>query len=84
MQHKTNIIKLAVDAAGGREPVAAHFGISAWTVDYWVRYRRVPSHSVRKLCALGGNIVTPDHLLEFIENNATGTSESKALESEGA
>lgn len=69
MQHKANTIKLAVDAAGGRVPVAESFGISAWTVDYWVRHRIVPPQYIRRLADLGGNIVTVERLLEFIEQS---------------
>ena len=74
MKHKPDIIKLAVEAAGGRAKVADAIGVSAWTVSYWSRSRRMPSRYVRQLSELGGNYITVDELLAYIEAHAPETA----------
>jgi DNA-binding transcriptional regulator YdaS (Cro superfamily) len=69
MQHNPDIIKLAVEAAGGRRKLAAVLGVSPWAITGWQRTRRMPADKIRRLCEAGG-VFTPDHILEYIERNA--------------
>lgn len=66
MQHKPNIIKVAVEAAGGRSKVAKAFGVSNFSITHWQTTNRMPPQHIRKLCEMGG-IITPDQLLAYIE-----------------
>lgn len=65
-QKASNIIRLAVLAAGGDNAVATEFGISRWSVRDWIRRSRVPSEKIRRLCDMGG-VFTPDQVLAQIE-----------------
>jgi hypothetical protein len=67
MNHKPNLIKVAVEAAGGRTVAAERLGVDRWTITNWQRGGRVPSQHIRALCALGENIITPEALLAYIE-----------------
>lgn len=75
MQHKQNLIKLAVQAAGGRHTVAARMGVGHQTVAKWWQAHRVPSTYILRLCAMGGNIITPEQLLAYIEEHASAAAE---------
>lgn len=69
MQHTPNIIKVAVEAAGGRNKIAAHFGISPWTVTCWTRKHSLPAKYIVRLCELGGNVISPTTVIEYIEKH---------------
>ena len=70
MQHKTNLIKVAIYAAGGREKVGKALNVHPVTVTHWTRRRTVPTDKLRALCALSGNVITPEQLITFIEDSA--------------
>ena len=69
MQHTTDLIKVAVEAAGGRIKAAQALGVSPWTVTGWQRTRRMPADKIRPLCSLGG-VLTPEQILAYIEKCA--------------
>lgn len=71
MQHKPNIIKVAVEAAGGRSRVAKAFGVSNFTITNWQTTNRMPPEKIRPLCEMGG-IITPEQVLAYIEKCAAG------------
>lgn len=66
MQHKPDIIRVAVTAAGGTQRVADHFGVRYQTVVAWWRRRRIPVHFIAPLCDLGRNVVTADSLVRYM------------------
>lgn len=70
MNHKPNLIKVAIEAAGGRMVVAKAFGLEERTPTRWQRVNTVPVHFIRQLCAMGDNIITPERLLAYIDENA--------------
>lgn len=78
MSHKPNLIKVAVEAAGGRTVVAAALGIDTWTVTNWQRIARVPAQHIRVICAMGDNIITPERLLAYIEEHGSPAKAEKA------
>lgn len=65
--NKVNMIRLAVQAAGGRVEVCKALEISQFTVGEWQRKGKVPPHLIRPLCSLGGNVVSVDQVLAYIE-----------------
>jgi DNA-binding transcriptional regulator YdaS (Cro superfamily) len=70
MKHqKPDIIKIAVQAAGGRNVCAERLGVSPWSISNWQAKRSMPANLIRPLCALGG-VVTYEQLLDYIEANA--------------
>lgn len=69
MEHKPNIIKVAVEAAGGRTRAAEQLGVDRWSITHWQREGRVPPQHIRALCALGENIITPEAMLAYIEQS---------------
>lgn len=71
MQHQPNLIKVAVEAAGGRSQVAKAWNLSPWTITGWQREGRMPVEKIRPLCALGGGVVTPEQLLAYMEQRTT-------------
>lgn len=77
MQHKPNLIKLAVSAARGRMVVSQALGVSPWAVTWWARSGHVPTEHVRPLCALGNNAIGVDQLLAYIEERARQAAEEK-------
>lgn len=66
-----DMIKLAVEAAGGRSQVAQALGVDVWTVTNWQRSRRVPPAHIRRLCTMGANVITADQLLAYMEQHTT-------------
>jgi hypothetical protein len=76
MNHQPNLIKLAITAAGGRERVAQHFGLTTWGVGNWIRSHRMPASNIRPLCDLGQNIIKPEQVLAYIERMATAEKEA--------
>lgn len=70
MTHKPNMIKLAIQAAGGSKRVAAEFGISARGVSQWSESSTVPSRRITRLCELGENVIRPEQILTYIEQVA--------------
>lgn len=70
MSTTPNIIALAVRAAGGRHAVAQAFGdVTAYAITGWARTKRMPAAKVRRLCELGGNAITTEQVLQFIEDS---------------
>lgn len=65
-QNAPNYIKLAIQAAGGRKPVAEMFGVSTWTVTHWTRCGWLPAVHIRRLCEAGG-VISADQILGQIE-----------------
>ncbi len=78
MNYKPNLIKVAVEAAGGRTVVSRAFGMDVWSITNWQRTNRVPAHHIRQLCAMGDNIITPERLLAYIEEHAAARGEQAA------
>lgn len=81
-QHTPNVLRLAVQAAGGVERVGELFGISYQAVSKRIRERSWPAHQIRPLCAAGGGIITPDKVLDFLEEAAAaqhGRAEAEAV-----
>lgn len=78
MQHKPNMIKLAITAAGGRERVANEFGRSAWGVGHWTKTDRMPVEFVQPLANLGGNVVSAEQLLTYMREQAQEKAAEKA------
>ncbi len=73
MEHKPDLIKVAVEAAGGRLVVSERLGVSPFTVSYWQRRKFMPPELIRPLCTAGGGIVTPEQVLAYIEENSERT-----------
>ncbi len=67
-----DILRVAVAAAGGTTAVAEAFGMSQSGVSTRIAQGKWPSAEVRKLCELGGNIISVDKLLEYLEQVAAG------------
>jgi len=57
-----NIVRIAIDKAGGFAGVAREFGISYAAVRKWADQKRVPSERIIRVCQLGRNAVTPHQL----------------------
>ena len=70
MKHQTpDMIKIAVQAAGGRSICAERLNVSPWAITYWQNKRTVPANLIRPLCDLGG-VVSYEQLLGYIEAHA--------------
>lgn len=57
-----DIIKKAIDEAGGVDAVAKCFGLSDRAVRKWWQVGRVPDEHVPELCRMGGFSVRPKDL----------------------
>ena len=66
------VVRAAVGAAGGVSKVASGFGLSAAAVSGWLDRARVPVEKITRLCAMGGNAIRPEQILEAIERDALG------------
>ena len=66
MQTRPDLLKIAIVAAGGRKAVAARLGITASAVDDWRTRGLIPERHRQTVCAMGGNIVTPEALAAFL------------------
>lgn len=82
MNQKPNLIKLAVIAAGGREHVADTFQTNPMTVTNWQRRGVWPVEWVRRLCAMGENVISVDALLAYIEEAKVSATAKRRAEVE--
>mgnify|MGYP003564831274 CR=1 FL=1 len=64
----TNIIQLAVMAAGGNEAVAAKFGISVFAVRAWGWRHSMPAKHITALCELAkpAAVIKPEAILGYM------------------
>lgn len=66
---KPSLIKVAIEAVGGRSAAAALLGVSPWSITNWQRTGYVPPEYIRRLCEAGG-VIAVEQLLRFIEEQA--------------
>ncbi len=60
----------AVEAAGGMVQVAAKMNMeSTQGVMGWYRRRSIPAHRINQLCAMTGGKVTPQQILDELEES---------------
>ncbi len=74
----TNLIKLAIVAAGGNSVVSERFGVSGSTVSCWHKRGNLPIDHVRDLCAMGGNFIRPEKLLVFMADRKAAIRKAEA------
>lgn len=84
MKPKPNIIKVAIEAAGGNHVVAAHFGISRPAVHYWIKTNRVPAKYINELARLGEHLISTERILDYIHEHGRRRFPSELAESEAA
>ncbi len=65
-----NLLKLAIQAAGGPNIVASRFGMHTNTIYKLTNRRTWPAHLLRPLVDAGQNVITLDQLLTSIEEFA--------------
>jgi hypothetical protein len=71
MTKRPNAMKLAVTAAGGRQPVADHFNVTVHAVARWIQLpSAIPARNIRELAALTNGLVSVETLLDCIESDA--------------
>lgn len=64
--HQPDMLKLAVEAAGGPAKVAEHFNVTPAAISGNIRRRRWKAKKIKELCELGGNVITVDQVVDFI------------------
>ncbi len=74
--YEPDILRVAVTAAGGTNAVAAAFGLSAGGVSTRVAKKFWPAADLRRLCEMGGNIITVERLLDYLEQAQASTEAS--------
>lgn len=76
----TNIIQLAVMAAGGPEPVAEHLGISVYAVRAWGWRHSMPSKYIATLCKLASPaaIIKPEAIVGYIHSQRMAKARAMA------
>lgn len=84
MQHPVNIIKQAIEAAGGRRKVSQTFGVVYWAVCQWENKGRVDAHYILPLCRMGQFKVEPMQILHYMEQVAEAKKSTEAQEQEVA
>lgn len=73
MQHKPNLIQLAVQAAGGRDQLATDLGLEPWRVSHWYRRQpHLPAGFVLELCSRGANTIHPIRVAKYVAEQRTG------------
>lgn len=76
----TNIIQLAVMAAGGHETVAAHLRISVSAVRAWCWRNSMPSKYIASLCKLASPaaIIKPEAIVGYIHSQRMAKARAQA------
>ncbi|MCP4596164.1 YdaS family helix-turn-helix protein [Neptuniibacter sp.] len=62
MSTKSELIKKAINAAGGVEAVSKHFDLGERAVRKWWQVEKVPDSHTAELCKLGNFEVAPHQL----------------------
>lgn len=75
-----NLLKVAIVAAGGSTIVANHFKVHRASVSRWIAGANFPPEHVAQLCAMGGGIVKPEQLTQFLADRAAEQARGKVLE----
>lgn len=81
----TNLLKVAIVAAGGGKRVANRYGVHTASVSRWISgMNPFPPERVRDLCEQGGNIVDADRLAGWLADREAAKARAKVLEKAAA
>lgn len=66
--HTPNVIKVAIEAAGGTSRVASELDLIPDTVRLWIRKHSMPDKHIMKVCQLGGDLITRNQVRDYMDS----------------
>lgn len=66
--HTPNVIKVAINAAGGPSRVATELELIPETVRLWIRKHSMPDKHIMRVCQLGGDLITRNQVRDYMDS----------------